>query len=60
MTIEIMCMIPTFKEDNYGDVVGIYIKNHVSIFNFIYEKIVLTMIALILRLIEIIRNMFRI
>jgi hypothetical protein len=60
MTIEIMCMIPTFKHSNYGDVVEIYIKNHVSIFIFIYEKIVLTMIALILRLIEIIRNMFRI
>ena len=60
MTIEIMCMIPTFRHNDYGNVVEIYIKNHVSIFNFIYEKIVLTMIALILRLIEIIRNMFRI
>jgi hypothetical protein len=60
MTIEIMCMIPTFRHNNYGDVVEIYIKNHVSIFNFIYEKIILTMIAMILRLIEIIRNMFRI
>ena len=60
MTIEIMCMIPTFRHNDYGNVVEIYIKNHVSIFNFIYEKIVLTMIALILRLIEIIRNIFRI
>ena len=60
MTIEIMCMIPTFKYNNYGDIMQIYIKSHVSIFNFIYEKIVLTIIALILRLIEIIRNIFRI
>jgi hypothetical protein len=60
MTIEIMCMIPTFKYDNYADVVQTYIKAHVSIFIFIYEKIILTMINLILRLIEIIRNMFRI
>jgi hypothetical protein len=60
MTIEIMCMIPTFKYNNFSDIMEKYIESHISIFNFIYEKIVLTMIALILRLIEIIRNMFRI
>jgi hypothetical protein len=60
MTIEIMCMLSTFKCEGYGDVMETYIKAHVNIFNFIYEKIVLTIIALILRLIEIIRNIFRI
>jgi hypothetical protein len=60
MTIEIMCMIPTFKHHNFSKVMDVYIKTHISIFTFIYKEIVLEIIKLILRLIEIIRNMFRI
>jgi hypothetical protein len=60
MTIEIMCMIPTFKYNNYSDMTEVYFKNHVKIFNFLYKEIILEIIKLILRLIEIIRNTFRI
>ena len=38
----------------------VYFKNHVKIFNFLYKEIILEIIKLILRLIEIIRNTFRI
>ena len=60
MTIEIICIMPALRKNNYPDMVSKYISTHVSIFKFMYEVVILNIINLILRLIEIIRNMFRI
>ena len=60
MLIEIICIIPTLKCEDFSERVSKYFSIHVSIFIFMYEVIILKIIALLLRLIEIIRNMFRI
>ena len=60
MLIEIICIIPTFKCEDFSDRVGKYFVIHMIIFRFMYEVIILKIINLLLRLIEIIRNMFRI
>lgn len=60
MVIEIMCIMPALRKRNYSDMVSKYISIHVSIFKFMYEVVILNIINLILRFIEIIRNMFRI
>lgn len=60
MLIEIFCIMPALKKRNFADRVDKYIQVHVSIYKFMYETVILNVINLILRLIEIIRNMFRI
>ena len=60
LLLEIICMIPALAKDTYPDMVGTYIGLHVKIFVFLYEKVILNTINLIMRMIEIIRNMFRI
>lgn len=60
LLLEILCIIPACKHNNYVDIVSTYISMHIKIFNFMYQSVVLPTIRLILRLIEIIRDMFRI
>ena len=60
LLLEIMCIIPSLKYKTYPDVMSSYVSFHIAIFKFVYENIFLNIINLILRLIEIIRNMFRI
>lgn len=60
LVLEIICIIPALKYNSYPKVVGTYIEMHVKAFNFMYHIIILPTILLIFRIIEIIRNMFRI
>lgn len=60
LLLEIFCIIPSLKYHNYSEMVGIYISMHVKIFKFLYEVVILNIIHLIFRMVEIIRNIFRI
>jgi hypothetical protein len=60
LLFEIFCIIPSLEAKGYSDTINKLIERHVIIFKFMYQVIVLQTINLILRLIEIIRNMFRI
>jgi hypothetical protein len=60
MVLEIMCIFPVLRYTRYSDLMRGYIHNHVVIILFIKTKVVEPLIDIILRLIVIIRNMFRI
>ena len=60
LLLEIFCIIPALTHKDYPSVVGTFIDMHVKIFYFMYHKVILPLIAQLLRLIEIIRNLFRI
>jgi len=60
MIVEIFCIMPALKYKTYPARVSKYIDLHVKIFKFMYEVVILNIINLILRLVEIIRNLFRI
>ena len=60
LLLEIFCIIPALTHKDYPSVVGTFIDMHVKIFDFMYHHIILPLIAQLLRLIEVIRNLFRI
>ena len=60
LLIEIFCIVPSLTHKQYPDMVSTYISMHAVIFNFMYHQVILPVIALIMRLIEVIRNLFRI
>jgi hypothetical protein len=60
LLLEIFCIIPALQYKDYPSMVSKFIDMHVKIFDFMYHKVILPLIAQLLRLIEIIRNMFRI
>jgi hypothetical protein len=60
LLLEIVCIIPCLGKNTYPEIMQVYIGLHVKIFTFFFHSIILPTINLILRLIEIIRNMFRI
>jgi hypothetical protein len=60
LLLEIFCILTACRHTTYPDIVGTYISMHVKIFVFLYEKVILNTVNLIMRIIEIIRNMFRI
>lgn len=60
LLLEIFCIIPALTHKDYPSAVGTFIDMHVKIFYFMYHKVILPLIAQLLRLIEIIRNLFRI
>jgi len=60
LLLEIFCIIPALTHKDYPSIVGTFIDMHVKIFNFMYHNVILPLIAQLLRLIEIIRNLFRI
>lgn len=60
MLFEIFCIVPALKYHNYPDVISTYISTHIKIFTFLWEVVILNLMNLIIRLVEIIRNMFRI
>jgi len=60
LLLEIFCIIPALTHKDYPSVVGTFIDMHVKIFYFMYHKVILPLIAQLLRLIEVIRNLFRI
>lgn len=60
LLLEIFCIIPALTHKDYPSVVGTFIDMHVKIFIFMYHKIILPLTAQLLRLIEIIRNLFRV
>ena len=60
MLLEIFCMFPALKHNNYSDIISVYISTHVKIITFLWEVVILNLINLIFRIIEIVRNMFRV
>ena len=57
LLLEIFCIIPALTHQGYPEMVSTYITMHAKIFEFMYHKVILPSIRLILRIIEIIRNM---
>ena len=57
MLLEIICIIPALQYKDYPNMVGTYIDMHVKVANFILHKVLLPLIKLIMRVIEMIRNM---
>lgn len=60
MLLEIFCIFSALKYKTYTAMVETFIVTHVKIFTFMWEVVVLNMIKLIVRFIEVIRNLFRI
>jgi hypothetical protein len=60
LLLEIFCLIPALQHKDYPSMVSEFIDMHVKIFDFMYHKIITPLIVQLLRLIEIIRNLFRI
>ena len=60
LLLEIFCIIPALTHKDYPSMVGTFIDMHVKIFDFMYHHVILSLIAQLLRLIEVIRNLFRI
>jgi len=57
MLLEIICIIPALQYKDYPNMIGTYIDMHVKVINFILHKVLLPLIKLIMRAIELIRNM---
>lgn len=60
LLLEIFCIIPALTHKDYPSMAGTFIDMHVKIFIFMYHKIILPLTAQLLRLIEVIRNLFRV
>jgi len=57
MLLEIICIIPALQYKDYPNMIGTYIDMHVKVVNFILHKVLLPLIKLIMRVIELIRNL---
>lgn len=60
LLLEIFCIIPALTHTEYPEMVATYISMHGKIFVFMYHQVILPATNLILRIIEIVRNLFRI
>lgn len=60
LLLEIFCIVPALTHREYPEMVSTYIEMHAKIFVFMYHKVVLPVTALIMRIIEVVRNLFRI
>ena len=60
LLLEIFCIIPALTHQGYPEMVATYIEMHAKIFNFMYHQVILPVISLIMRIIEVVRNLFRI
>ena len=60
LLLEIFCIIPALTHNSYPEMAATYINQHIKAFKFMYHDVILPTHKQILRLIEIIRNMFRI
>jgi hypothetical protein len=60
LLLEIFCIIPALTHTQYPEIVATYISMHVKIFVFMYHQVILPIIGLIMRIIEVVRNLFRI
>ncbi len=60
LLLEIFCIIPALTHQDYPEMVGTYISMHAKIFNFMYHQVILPATGLIMRIIEVVRNLFRI
>lgn len=60
LLLEIFCIIPALTHQGYPEMVATYIEMHVKIFIFMYHQVILPAVNLIMRIIEIVRNLFRI
>lgn len=60
LLLEIFCIIPALTHQEYPEMIATYISMHAKIFVFMYHQVIMPVIGLILRIIEIVRNIFRI
>ena len=60
LLLEIFCIIPALTHQGYPEMVSTYISMHAKIFEFMYHKVILPAVRLIMRIIEVVRNLFRI
>ena len=60
LLLEIFCIIPALTHQDYPTMIGTYISMHAKIFDFMYHKVILAVVSLIMRIVEVIRNIFRI
>jgi hypothetical protein len=60
LLLEIFCIIPALTHTEYPEMVATYIGMHAKIFIFMYHQVILPVVNLIMRIIEIVRNLFRI
>lgn len=60
LLLEIFCIIPALTHQSYPEMVGTYISMHAKIFVFMYHQVILPVVGLIMRIIEVVRNIFRI
>jgi hypothetical protein len=60
LLLEIFCIIPALTHTQYPEIVATYISMHVKIFVFMYHQVILPVMGLIMRIIEVVRNLFRI
>ena len=60
LLLEIFCIIPALTHQDYPTMIGTYINMHTKIFVFMYHQVILPVIGLIMRIIEVVRNLFRI
>ena len=59
LLLEIICFLMAVTQTGYVNVMSVYINTHVTIITFVYHKIMLPLIDLIIKIIATIRNMFR-
>ena len=57
LLLEIFCIIPALTHQDYPTMIATYIGMHAKIFEFMYHKVILPVIRLVLRIIEILRNL---
>jgi len=55
--LEIICIIPALQYNSFPELVGTYIDMHVKVVNFMLHKVILPLIRLILKVVEMIRNL---
>mgnify|MGYP000338844224 CR=1 FL=1 len=60
LLLEIFCIIPALTHTEYPEMVATYISMHAKIFVFMYHQVILPAMNLIMRIIEVVRNLFRI
>lgn len=57
MLLEIICIIPALTHRSYPDIVGTWVDNHIRIIIFVYHRVLIPLINLILKIVAMIRNM---
>ena len=59
LLLEIICFIMAVSQTGYVNIMSVYINTHIIIITFVYHKVIIPLINLIITIIVTIRNMFR-